>query len=221
VVRTVEAGRNPETVIRLIVTRGEGTVSLAPEPELKPNLVIIVRHHEPLPESAYLDGVEAALVTTERNAPGALDPNIKSGNYLNNVLAIREAAATGAFEALMLDHAGRLTEATSSNVFLVRSGRLVTPHERVGLLRGITRELVLRLAASLALAVDLRDVPAVDLTGADEVFLTSTLKEVLPVSRLNGRPVGDGKVGPITRSLLKAFRELVERFKATGAEPEV
>jgi len=210
--RAVAASREPEAAVRLIVTRGEGSINPAPEAGLKPNLVVIVRPFERLPEAAYHEGVAAIVVKTQRNAPRALDPNIKSGNFLNNILAAREAAAAGAYEGLMLSAEGLLAEGTTSNVFVVSGGQLATPDERVGLLRGITRELLLELGGRIGLPIAVRDVQEAELRAADEVFVTSTLKEVLPVTRLDGRRVGDGLAGPLTRRLYEAFREVVAAF---------
>ena len=217
--RVIEAAVNPESVVRIIVTRGEGTVALLPSPDLKPNLIVIVRPHQDFTDDVYEKGVELAVVATRRNARLALDPNIKSGNYLNNVLALREAAAAGAFEAVMLNPEGLVTEGTTSNVFMVKDGKLATPHERAGLLRGITRELVLYLAREQGIPLAERDISETELRGAVEIFVTSTLKEVLPVTRLNGKPVSNGAVGPVTRKLQEAFREVVRRFVASGEEP--
>ena len=140
-----------------------------------------------------------------RNLRAAVDPAAKTGNYLNSVLALREARARGAYEALMLDAAGRVGEGSSSNVFAVRDGRLETPPEG-GILEGVTRRVVLDLAAALGLpAVELPLLPA-DLLSADELFLTSTTRELVPVVRVDGRPIGGGRPGPWTLRLLEAFR---------------
>ena len=211
--RAVAASGEPDAAVRLMVTRGEGGINPLPEPGLRPNLVVIVRPFERLPEEAYHAGVAAVVVKTQRNAPRALDPNIKSGNFLNNILAAREAAAAGAYEGLMLSAEGLVTEGTTSNVFVVKAGQVATPDDRVGLLRGITRDVLFGLAARQGFEIEVRDVKERELREADEVFVTSTLKEVLPITRLDGLSVGDGKAGSITRSLYEAYREVVEEFK--------
>jgi branched-chain amino acid aminotransferase len=217
--RTVEAAGNREAAVRVMVTRGESAITLVPETDSQPNVIIVARPHEELAPGMAERGVEAAVVSVIRNAPQALDPNIKSGNFLNNILAAREAAKRGAYEGLMLTRDGFVTEGTTSNVFVVKDDCLATPDDRIGLLRGITRRLVLRLAADLGRKLEVRHLPERELREADEIFITSTLKEVLPVTRLDGVVVGDGRVGPVTREMSAAYRDAVRRFIDSGVDP--
>jgi branched-chain amino acid aminotransferase len=197
---------NPESYIRLIVSRGVGDISYHFERVKGPTVVMVVKPHLSFPESHYTEGVDVALVDIRRNHPRALDPAIKSSNLLNNVLAVREAQSRGAEEAVLLNQEGRLAEGASTNVFVVREGTLLTPPLSTGILAGITREVVLELAASLELPAREEALGADDLRGADEAFLTSSTREIVPIRRVDGQPVGDGGPGPVTRRLLAAFR---------------
>lgn len=202
----LERAQNPESYIRWIVSRGVGDVSYNFQRVQGPTVVIVVRPHEPLPAKAYSDGIDLALVSVRRNSPLALDPAIKSCNLLNNVLAMREAQSKGAIEALLLNEHGELAECAGSNVFLVKAGSLHTPPLDAGILAGITREVVIELAHGLGLDVSERKLRVPDLLDADEVFITSSLKEVAPVRAIDGRPVGNGSSGPISLRLLDAYR---------------
>jgi branched-chain amino acid aminotransferase len=197
---------NPESYIRLIVSRGVGDISYHFERVKGPTVVMVVKPHQPFPESHYTAGVDVALVDVRRNHPQALDPAIKSSNLLNNVLAVRQAQSRGAEEALLLNQEGRLAEGASTNVFLVRGGTLLTPPLSTGILAGITREVVLELAASLGVPAREEMLGAEDLRGAQEAFLTSSTREVVPIRRVDGQPVGDGRPGSVTRRVLEAFR---------------
>lgn len=208
--RTVAAAGNPESYARIIVTRGAGEIGLDPALGTHPRTIVIVRELSPPPPEAYQLGVLVALVGVQRNLPKAIDPQAKTGNYLNNVLAVREATALGAYEAILLDHEGRVTEGANSNVFAVRTGRLATPALEVGVLPGVTRRVVLELARAERLPVDERPMVPSDLTCAEEVFITSTTRELVPVVRIvQGEQtwkIGQGAVGPLTKRLLASFR---------------
>jgi len=158
------------------------------------------------PAVAYREGVAAAIVGVRRAAPEAIDPSAKTGAHLPNVLAVREARAAGAHEALLLDARGFVTEGSSSNVFAVRGGALHTPPLAAGILEGVTRGVVLRLARDAGVAAEEVPLRPEDLEAADEVFITSTVREIVPVTRLGTRPVGAGRPGPVTRRLHAAFR---------------
>lgn len=200
---------NPESYIRIMVTRGVGDVSYHFERIKGPTIVMIVKPYEPFPDRMYSKGIPVIVSSVRRNHPRALDPAMKSCNLINNILAVREAQAKGAVEPLMLNEQGELAEGASSNVFLVRGGTLLTPPLEAGILPGVTRALVLELAPGLRVPV--REEPLVmkDLVVADEVFLTSTLKELAPVATIDGQPVGGGAPGPLTQRLLAAYREYV------------
>jgi branched-chain amino acid aminotransferase len=202
---------NPESYIRLIVTRGEGDISYNFERVKGPTVVMAVKPFPAYPEHHYRDGVDAIVATVRRNHRQALDPAIKSCNLLNNILAVREAQARGAAEAILLNLEGEVAEGASTNVFAAREGVVRTPPLEAGILAGITREVVLEVAARIGVPVREERVLRADLQGADEAFLTSTTRELVPIRTIDGRPVGDGRPGPLTERLLAAFREEAAR----------
>jgi len=199
--------QNPESYIRIIATRGRGDISYNFERVKGPTLVLVVKPYEPPPSWYYTDGIPVAMVSVRRNHPQALDPAIKSCNLLNNILAVREAQSRGAVEAILRNAAGAVAEGASSNVFVVRQGRVLTPELRAGILPGITREIVLGLGGVLGLPMTEGPVSVEDLLGADEAFMTSTIKEVAPIRTIDGKPLGSGAPGPITLRILQAFRQ--------------
>ncbi len=201
----LRAAGNRESYVRLIVTRGEGPIGLDPALAVHPHVIVIVRPLAAPPREIYERGVAVEVVDVRRNLRQAVDPAAKTGNYLNNVLALREARASGGYEALMLDMRGRVTEGSTSNVFAVFGARVVTP-PLDGILAGVTRGLVLALARREGFSAQERALRPADLRRADELFLTSTLRELVPIVRVDGRPVGDGVPGPATQRLLEAFR---------------
>jgi branched-chain amino acid aminotransferase len=159
----------------------------------------------PLPEQLYAEGIRVSAVDVRRNSPRSLDPAIKSSNLLNNILALGEARARGAEEAVLLNHDGFVAEGASTNVFVVQDGTLRTPPLTAGILAGITRAVVLELAASLDIPVQEEELELAELLGADEAFLSSTTKEVLPIRQVDESPIADGRPGRITRRLMDAF----------------
>jgi branched-chain amino acid aminotransferase len=203
----LERADHGESFIRLIVTRGVGDCSYHFERVQGPTVVMFARPHEAIPDRAYREGVDVAVVSVRRNHPDALDPAIKSINLLNNVLAVREAQARGAIEAILLNQRGEVAEGASSNLFVVRAGRVVTPPLDAGILAGITRDLVIELGPAAGHPVHERPLSVGELLEADEAFLTSSLKEVAPIRAVDGRPIGDGRPGPATLRLLRAYRE--------------
>ena len=203
--------QNPESYLRVIVTRGAGPIGLDPELAVEPSRVIIVTELHELPSELYQRGAAIALVAVGRSGGGGVPAGAKSGNYLVNIMALRAARRRGAHEAVMVDASGCLTEGTSSNVFAVREGRLSTPPLSAGILSGITRGKVMELARDEELTVEERDLRPGDLTLADEVFLTSTLREVLPVTEIDGQPVQGGAPGPVTRRLAELYRQRTGR----------
>lgn len=213
----VAASGNPESVARIVVSRGTGEYGLDRAIDNPGEVVILVRPYSPPAPELYETGVAVIVAKVRRNPPQCLDPAIKSGNYLNNILAAIEARDAGAFDALFLDLHGNLAEATTSACFLVSGGILRTPPLETGILDSITRRIVLAAADRLGIPTSLDPVPEAELRRADEVFLASTLKEVLPVTTLDGAPVGGGRPGPLTRRLGRAFPEEVRRiFDAEG-----
>ena len=203
----LRAAGNAEAHIRIVVSRGTGDISYRFDRVAGPTVVMIVKPLEEIPAERYDDGAAVSIVSVRRNSPAALDPAIKACNLINNILAIREAQARGALEALLLNAAGQLAEGASSNLFVVNDGRLLTPPLSAGILPGITREIV--LARAEGLGFDAREIPlsSDDLLSADEAFLTSSIKEVMPVVSVDGSPIGDGRPGPISWRVLADYRE--------------
>lgn len=195
-----------EFYIRLLLTRGVGDLSYSLAATPTPTLVIIIKPLKPFPAANYTDGIKIALVDIRRNHVTALNPLIKSNNLLNNALAMQEAYRRGADEAVMLNQDGQVTECSQSNMFVVTHGALATPPLSAGLLPGITRQVVLALAARLGIPGGDRQLSAADVINADEVFITSTTREITPVTSIDSAAVGSGVPGPVTQRLMAAFR---------------
>jgi branched-chain amino acid aminotransferase len=197
-----------EWYVRVVMTRGAGEIGLDPALAVDPTAIVIVQPLQAPPARAYADGVKVAIVGVRHEAAAVVDPSAKTGAHLNHVLAVKEARAQGAHEALLLDARGLVTEGSSSNVFAVSRGRLRTPPLAAGILEGVTRGVVLRLAADAQVPTDELPLRPEDLEAAEEVFITSTMREILPVTRLGERVVGAGRPGPVTERLHRAFRNL-------------
>lgn len=205
--------------IRVVVSRGSGDLGIDPRNcRVGATVVVIADKLTMYPQSMYENGMGVITTSTRRNSPAALDPNIKSLNYLNNILAkieVNRAARAGGDvpigEGLMLNLDGYVAEATGDNIFVVERGTLVTPPVHVGILEGITRNTVMDLARQMLMPVEERVFTMTTVYGADEVFLTGTGAEVIPVVKVDDRTIGDGRPGPLTRKLITAFRELVNR----------
>jgi len=195
--------------IRLIVTRGAGTLGLDPNRTSNPQVIIITDHIALYPKEFYEQGLEIVTASTARNHPGALNPRIKSLNYLNNILAKIEGLKAGCIEALMLNHKGEVAECTGDNIFVVRDGQLLTPGTDAGILEGVTRGAVIELARQAGITVRELSLTRHDVYVADECFLTGSAAEVIPVVKIDHRSIGDGKPGPITRDLIQRFQALV------------
>ncbi len=206
--RAVQTQGSPECYVRLSVTRGVG-LSLGLDPGLaqRPSRVVIVTALSPLPDRMYAQGIAAITYRADRPGESVGASDAKIGNYLVAVLAMRAAHARGANEALVEDANGRILEGATSNVFAVFGSTLVTAPDTTDILPGITRAHTLRLAQALGIAVELRPLPKAELTAADEVFICSSIRELLPVVRIDERAVGPGVPGPVTQLLLRAFRE--------------
>lgn len=205
---TVAANRLTEGYVRLVVTRGAGTLGLDPRKTSDPQVIIIADTIALYPREMYEQGLKLITASTIRNHPQALSARIKSLNYLNNILAKIEGTDAGSVEALMLNHKGEVAECTGDNIFIMQKGVLKTPSIDSGILEGITRNAVIRLAREAGLTVAETTLTRHDIYVADECFLTGTAAEVIPVVSLDGRPIGNGHPGPITRDLLKRFRQL-------------
>ncbi len=195
--------------VRAVVTRGSGTLGLDPNRCSNPQVIIIADTITLYPKEFYDNGLEIITVSVIRNHPAALSPRVKSLNYLNNILAKIEGLQGGCVEALMLNHKGEVAECTGDNIFIVKDGRLLTPPLDAGILAGVTREAVMDLAVELNIPLAEQVLTKHDIYVADECFLTGSAAEVVPVVKLDSRPIGDGKPGPVTKRLTSAFHELV------------
>jgi len=202
---------NDESYIRIILSRGEGDISYRFERVKGPTLVMVVKPFEPPPERDYAEGIPVVIASVRRNHPRALDPAIKSNNLLNNILAVREGQSRGATETILLNDGGEVAEGASSNVFVVKGGRVSTPPLAAGILSGITRRLVLDLCREAGIPASEETLSVADLLDADEVFITSTTKEAAPVTAIDGKPVGSGKPGPVHKRILQAYRDYARR----------
>jgi len=211
VLATLRANGLRDAYIRLVVSRGVGDLGLDPRKCPRPSVIIITDTISLYPAELYEKGMEVVTVSTRKNIHQALNPNIKSLNYLNQILGRLEVNRMGAPEGIMLTHDGYVAEATADNVFIVAKGTLVTPPPIAGILVGITRNAVLELAGREGIPAEERLFTLHTLYNADECFLTGTGAEVVPVVRVDGRPIGGGVPGQITLRLMKAFRELVQQ----------
>ncbi|MGP8020929.1 MAG: branched-chain-amino-acid transaminase [Limisphaerales bacterium] len=196
--------------IRLVVTRGAGTLGLNPNRCKNPSVIIIADKIQLYPPALYQKGMEIVTVPTTRNLHSALNPAIKSLNYLNNILAKIEANHAGCEEAVMLNAEGFVAECTGDNLFIVKNGELQTPPLSAGALYGITRGVVMELAEEEGLSVSEPNLTRYDLFNADECFLTGTGAEIVPVVKIDGRLIGAGKPGPITRKLVTEYHALTK-----------
>ncbi|MEY4548726.1 MAG: hypothetical protein RL685_4921 [Pseudomonadota bacterium] len=206
VLAAIASAGNAESYVRVMVTRGQGPLGLDPGLADQPRRVIIVQPLVPPPTEQYVQGIGAISYRTDRVVDATSAQGAKIGNYLISVLAMREARNAGAAEALIVDGHGRLLEGASSNVFLVERGRLLTPPVEAGILAGITRAHLLRLADELGIPVELSALRLEATATADELFISSSIRELLPVVHLDGKQIGPGSPGPIYRRLLAAFR---------------
>jgi branched-chain amino acid aminotransferase len=201
-----------DAYLRITISRGAGDIGLDPALCPTPTVVIMTKPLHPPPLEQYRIGVNLIVARTRRNLPSALSPQIKATNFLNNILAKREAIAAGAFDSILLNWESHLTECTISNLFFVRAGRLCTPALTCGLLDGITRDIVLSLAREAQIPVDEGHFGVEALNQAAECFLTNTTMEVMPATKVDGHPVGNGTAGPLTQQLHKLFIANRTRF---------
>ncbi|GAB4489221.1 MAG: branched-chain-amino-acid transaminase [Thermodesulfovibrionales bacterium] len=212
VLATISANGLADAYVRVTVSRGKGPIGLDPGLCPKPTFVVVAEQFTPYPEAFYRDGVTLTVARTRRNHPDALDPRIKSLNFLNNIFAKVEAKERSAWEAVMLNSAGYLAEGTVSNIFFVRGGVLCTPSVECGVLDGITRETVISAARAEGVAVEEGFFRPEDLFSASEVFFTNTTSEVMPVSRVDDRTYA---VGEITRRLHGRYQQAVREYIRT------
>jgi branched-chain amino acid aminotransferase len=209
VLETCQRNKMQSGYLRLVVTRGKGYLGLSPDRCKKPTLIIIATDLELYPEKYYREGLKVVTGATWRQSPAALDPGIKSLNYLNNILAKIEGQQAGAQEVILLNSQGLVSECSGDNIFFLRNGVLITPKLSSGALNGITRTTVLEIAREAGWETREDDVRRYDLFTCEEMFLTGTGAEIVPVVEVDGRIVGDGKPGKKTADLMKRYRKLV------------
>ena len=208
------SGKDREAYIRILVTRGIGELTYDPAATPTPSIVVIVKPNAHPPREVFERGVRVSLVSVVRNHPSTVNPLIKSNSLLNNALAMQEALRSGAFEGVMRNYKGELAECTQSNLFIVRNDVVLTPPLEAGLLPGITREFLFEVGRDAGIPVREAVLKDADLFGADESFLTSTTREVVPIVRVDDRTIGSGVPGPITQALLRGYRQKAEALTA-------
>jgi len=196
--------------IRLVVTRGVGNLGLSPWNCVKPSVFIIADKIQLYPKEYYDKGLTIATVATRRMSPAALNPSIKSLNYLNNILAKIEARQCGCEEAIMLNNEGYVAECTGDNIFLVNKGKIFTPLSSAGALKGITRDVIFDLAVHFNIEMVESQLTRYDVYNADEMFITGTAAEIVPVTKVDMRQIGSGKPGTVTKKMIAAFKELTK-----------
>jgi len=210
VIRTLAANKLKDAYVRLVVTRGVGDLGLDPRKCSNPTVFIITDKIALYPKKFYRKGLEIVTATTKRNYPKALDARIKSLNYLNNILAKIDAIKSGTEEAIMLTHDGYVAECTGDNIFMVKDRSLYTPPAHIGALEGITRDAVIKLAKRAGIPFSEKIFRMEEIYGADEVFLTGTAAEIIPVVKIDKRRIGRGRPGEITLKLRDEFKELTK-----------
>jgi branched-chain amino acid aminotransferase len=205
-----------DVYVRILVTRGVGEISYDPASCDAPSIVVIVKLFVPHPSEVYENGVKVSLVPIVRNHPSSISPLIKSNNLLNNALAAQEAFRRGAFDAVMRNYRGEISECSISNLFVVKDGTVLTPPLDAGLLAGITREFVLEIAPEAGVAVRESVLHDPDLLGADESFLTSSTQEIVPIVRADEALIGSGRPGPITVTLRNLYKRKIRELATWG-----
>ena len=205
----VKVNERKDGYIRLVITRGEGSLGLDPASCKKATVIIIVSDIQLYPKEYYEKGIALVTVTSRRIPSECLDPRIKSLNYLNNIMAKLEAKQAGCLEAVMLNTQGFVAECTADNIFIVKEGRLLTPSVYHGALEGITRQTVMEIAEKIGIKSEETTLAPYDLYTADECFLTGTGAEIVPVVKIDGRVIGDGVPGKVTKMLVENFKKYV------------
>ena len=218
IAETHAASGNADSYVRVIVTRGTGPLMLDPRVSASPLLVVLVQELKLPAPALYEAGLSVRIVDVHKISARSLDPTLKTGNYLNSIQALRQATQSAAEDAIMCSPLGHVAEGATSNVFMVRGGRLCTPSLATGLLEGITRALVIALAGELGVPCSEATIMPDELRAADEVFLTSSVRGAMPVTTLDGAPVGDGKVGAVTRRLMTRYQAYIDAVAAGGPD---
>ncbi len=210
---TIRRGNNNESYVRLVITRGIGSeIGMNPDYASKPNYIVIVKKFVPPPKNPQKRCIKAAIASIKRNYKDSLNPLIKSGNYLNNILAHIDAMNKGGVEAIMVNPEGYVAEGTTFNVFMVKNGVFYTPPLEVGILDGITRKILIKLMKEANIRFVEKKIGPNELLKADEVFFTSTLREIQPVIEIDGKKIGNGNAGIHTIRLLNLFTNNINRF---------
>lgn len=210
VLETIRVNGLSDGYVRLVVTRGVGTLGLNPYHCPKPGVIIIADSIALYPEEKYRDGLVLNTCATRRPTVGSLSPMVKSLNYLNNIMAKIEAIQAGADEGLMLNEQGYVAECTGDNIFVLKNGEVLTPTVASGALKGVTRAIAIEICKAMQLPLKETQLTCYDVYTADECFLTGTAAEIIPAVRLDGRPIGDGRPGPVTAEFIRHFREMVK-----------
>ena len=215
VLGTLRENKLRDAYIRLVITRGKGDLGLDPYNCPNPTLFCIAAGIKMYPDELYQNGLEVVTVPTRRNSPEACNPQMKSLNYLNSIMAKLEAKLSGVEEAIMMNNEGYVAEATGDNIFIIHKGKLITPPAFLGILEGITRNSVIELAHEKNIPVAEQLFTRYDIYSADECFLTGSAAEIIPVTKVDGRTIGSGKPGEITTQLIKDYKELTN---STGTD---
>jgi branched-chain amino acid aminotransferase len=216
---TVRTNGFSDCYIRLVITRGVGYLGLNPSKCPTPSVIIIADTIELYPQEMYNNGMSIITASVVRNHPNALSPRVKSLNYLNNILAKIEAADANVPEALMLNQEGNVAECTGDNIFIVHDAQVLTPGTADGILEGVTRKVIIQLCQKLSIPCAEKTMQRHDLYIADECFLTGTAAEVIPVTRIDGRVIGKGQPGPVTRKITEAFHLFVRQGSIDTQHP--
>lgn len=209
--QAIRANGLGEGYIRLVVSRGDGTLGLSPNKCPMPNVIVIADDIELYPRQMYEHGMPVIIAKTLRTSPRMMDPQVKSLNYLNNIMGKIECIDANVAEAIMLNDQGNVAEGTGDNVFIIKDGTLLTPPPSAGILLGVTRGVVMKLARQRGIAVFEKDFDAQKLLAADECFLTGSAAEIIAVSSIDKKPIGNGGVGPVTRTLTEAFKDYIHQ----------
>lgn len=207
VVEVLKKNQLKNGYVRIVVSRGAGRMGVDPRNCPKPTIVVMAEPREPL-FGEKVKGISAIVSSLRRTPSWALDPRIKTLNYLNNILAKIEAIEAGVEEAIMLNEQGYVAETSTENIFVVKNGVVATPHPSLGVLKGITRDVVIRIAKELEYPLEERSITVHELYNADEVWVTGTAAEVVPITKISGRVIGEGKIGPVFTKVTTKFREL-------------
>lgn len=212
IAKTHAATGNDESYVRMMITRGEGPIGLDTRKSEAPTVVVVAQPLQLPSADTYARGLRAVLVQVDKAGGGLLDPGIKTGNYLNNIIALREAIRRGGDDAILYTSAGEVAEGATSNIFAVVEGTLVTPDLRAGLLPGITRQVVCELAAQTGHPVHQQKLEPDALRKAHEVFLTSSIRGIMPVTSIDAVPVGHGGIGPVTQVLRERYQAYIDAY---------